>query len=322
MNRKEIEKSSEMAKINSFLEENEINLNWKSSFKQVLYHYLNDIKSMPICRCGSSVNFRSFNSGYRKNCSPKCAANSEETKLLLKLSKIEKYGDPNYNNSKKMLDTKKQKYGDPNYNNRTKAIETNVERYGFTSPMKNKDIIEKSKLKKFKKYGDPTYNNTSKTKEFWKNASDEFKLDLIDKVKKSKLKNHGNPNYNNPNKMIETKVSKGILRDERSDMKFKDYKNRVRSRTNTKRSQIFSEWDGYDFYTGIHIKENLSLPHTNELYPTIDHKIPIVIAYKMGLSVEEAASVENICVTTRKNNSIKRDMPFEDFIEIVNNCQS
>jgi hypothetical protein len=318
INRKDIEGLPEMDKIKDFLEENGIKINWKSNFKQVLYHYLNGIKSVPICRCGNLINFRSFNSGYRKNCSPKCAANSEETKLLLKISKIEKYGDPNYNNSKKMMETKKRKYGDSNYNNRLKAIETNIEKYGFTSPMKNKHVIEKSKTTKFEKYGDSTYNNPSKIKEFWENVGDEYKLDLVNKVKKSKLENHGNSSYNNPNKMIETKVLKGILRDEKSDMKFKDYKNRVRSRTNTKRSQIFSEWDGYDFYTGIYIKENLSLSHTNGLYPTIDHKIPIVVAYRIGLSVEETASIENICVTTRENNSIKRDMMFEDFIKLIN----
>lgn len=318
MNRSEVERTSEMIKINNFLEENKIKLDWKSNFKQIIYHYINNIKSVPVCKCGNPVNFRSFNSGYRKNCSPKCANNSEETKLLIRLSKIEKYGDPNYNNPKKMLDTKKQKYGNSNYNNREKAIETNIERYGFTSPMKNKNIIEKSKKTKFDKYGDATYNNTSKIKEFWENVSVEYKLDLIDKVKKSKLEKHGDPNYNNSSKMVETKVEKGILRDEKSDMKFKDFKNRVRSRTNTKRDQIFSEWDGYDFYTHIYIKENLSLEYTNELYPTIDHKIPIVVAYKIGLSVEQTASLENICVTTRKNNSIKRDMLMEDFTKLLN----
>ena len=317
LNRKEIENLPEMKKINIFLEENNIKLNWISNFRQIIYHYTHDLKYIPFCRCGNPVNFRSFYLGYRKNCSPKCAANSEETKLNLRLSKIEKYGDPNYNNSKKMLHTKNKKYGDPHFNNRESAIKTNIERYGFTSPMKNDQVKKKSMNTKLEKYGVATYNNPDKIKEFWKNASDDYRLSIVNKIEQTKLEIYGDENYNNSSKMVETKVERGILRDEKSNLDFKDYKNRVRARTNSKRKKIYSEWDGFDFYTGDYIKENINLNFTDPLYPTIDHKIPIIVAYKMGMSVEEASSLENLCITTRVLNSIKKDMILEDFINRI-----
>lgn len=319
LKRSEIEKMDEMNNIKEFIYENKIDLNWVSNFRQIIYHYINKITNIPICNCGNYVKFRSFNLGYREYCSPKCSANSEKTKINLKKSKQKKYGDPNYNNHKKMLETKREKYGDSNYNNREKAIKTNVEIYGFESPMKNNNIKKKSKETKLKKYGDVNYNNSEKIKAFWSNISEEYKENFIKKIKQSKLKIYGDENFNNSNKMIKTKVDRGILRDKLSDLNFKEYKNKVRSSTNIKRKDIYKNWDGLDFYTGEYIKDNLKLKHTNRLYPTIDHKIPIIKAYSLGLSVDDVASFDNLCITTRELNSIKRDMDLNEFIQLIEN---
>jgi len=49
--------------------------------------------------------------------------------------------------------TKLEKYGDENYNNLQKHIETNLKLYGKEHHLQNKDILEKQKLTNFDKYG-------------------------------------------------------------------------------------------------------------------------------------------------------------------------
>ena len=100
-------------------------------------------------------------------------------------TKLEKYGDVNYNNRKKCKETLKEKYGDENYVNIEKIKETNLERYGleyFVNP-------EKTKKTKLERYGDEQYNNRPL-------------------VKKTKLENHGDENYNNRDKFKQTNLEK------------------------------------------------------------------------------------------------------------------
>ena len=59
-------------------------------------------------------------------------------------TKLERYGDPNYNNIFKNAKTKLEKYGDPTYNNREKCKQTCLYRYGVENPYqidKVKDTI-------------------------------------------------------------------------------------------------------------------------------------------------------------------------------------
>ncbi len=63
--------------------------------------------------------------------------------LKSKKTKLERYGDENYNNIKKSKETKLKKYGDENFVNREKTNQTNLERYGSISPTGNTDIASK-----------------------------------------------------------------------------------------------------------------------------------------------------------------------------------
>lgn len=49
--------------------------------------------------------------------------------------------------------TKLERYGDANYNNREKAVETSLERYGVENPFQAEEIKEKSKQTMLKRYG-------------------------------------------------------------------------------------------------------------------------------------------------------------------------
>jgi len=71
-----------------------------------------------------------------------------EVKDKVKKTKLQKYGDENYNNTEKMKETKLQKYGDENYVNSEKIKETMLKRYGYESNLSN-DVKKKFMLKKY-----------------------------------------------------------------------------------------------------------------------------------------------------------------------------
>ncbi len=119
------------------------------TFKQKLYHYLHNDDNMklgvyPIC--GRRCNFTGkFKKGYHTYCSCKCKSNAPVIQ-------------------EKSRQTKLERYGDCNYNNRESAKKTNMERYGVTAPTQNKEICDKIKHTKLEKYGDENYNNAQKQK--------------------------------------------------------------------------------------------------------------------------------------------------------------
>ena len=69
-------------------------------------------------------------------------------------TKLERYGDANYNNREKSNQTCIEKYGD-NYRKKfaQNAKQTCMEKYGVSNPMKSKEIKEKVKNTNFEKYG-------------------------------------------------------------------------------------------------------------------------------------------------------------------------
>ena len=192
----------------SFIRKNNIQLNWPKDYRRMIYHYENNLEKIPVCYCGKEVPFRSFYKGYRKTCSVYCNIHDPLKSERVKKTKLEKYGDANYNNMDKNKKSKLEKYGDENYNNRPKAFETNIKIYGSYSPMKNDQVKELGKKSKLEKYGNENYNNINKIKEFWENADETHLNNVIDKIKKTKLEKYGDENYNNSDKMIQTKINK------------------------------------------------------------------------------------------------------------------
>jgi hypothetical protein len=145
-----------------------------SIFPEKVYFYLNDLKSRPICNhCNyNTVSFDTFSKGYHNFCSIKCSSNSDEKKNKIKETCIYKYGVENIGmiTREKALLTMVEKYGahiattdvyKEKYKNtclqkygeehifktedfKTKMKKLFLVRYGDISPMRNKDIVEKS----------------------------------------------------------------------------------------------------------------------------------------------------------------------------------
>ena len=330
LKRSEIDKNFNLKNnILLFLEINSLKLDWISNFKQIIYHYINDIKKIPTCYCGKLNNFKSSKVGYRKTCSFLCSNRSEIKKNKISETKVLKYGDENYNNTKKTKETKLEKYGDENYNNREKAFNTNIERYGYHSPILNKEILEKVKKTKLEKYGDENYNNADKIKEFWLTVDKLHVENMVSKVKETKLEKYGDGNYNNIEKCIKTKFEKYNMFFNNVDKMLKTkierklifnsseewlkYKNLVKSVTRKNKKSLYENWDGTDYYDGENLKSYLSHTHTHRFYPTIDHKISVYYGFKNSIDPSIIGSIDNLCITKRFINSTKSKLIEDEF---------
>lgn len=141
-------------------------------------------------------------------------------KCKMKQTKLEKYGNENYNNRKKMKQTKLEKYGNAcyvnplkakqtklekygneNYNNNKKTVETNLKRYGVKCVFQSKEIIKTIKQTNLEKYNNEYYNNREKiiktNLKRYGGTSPFFSDNVREKSKQTKLKKYGNIYYNN-----------------------------------------------------------------------------------------------------------------------------
>ncbi|MFW5847649.1 MAG: hypothetical protein ACOCVF_01855 [bacterium] len=159
-------------------------------FNQKLYHYINQLKTIPQClNCNKPVRFSYKNgAGYNKYCSLVCSNKSPITKNKIKQANLNKYGVECTLSLKNVQDkskrTKKEKYGDENYRNVEQSKKTKIIRYG-----KYFNNIDKAKQTKKEKYDNENYNNRSQSKI-------------------TKLKKYGDENYNNRKKAIKTHLDK------------------------------------------------------------------------------------------------------------------
>lgn len=156
-------------------------------FSQKLYHYFNDdlTLSIGICPiCGNRTSFISLVTGYQKYCSSKCAHKDEDLLKRTQQTRLQIYGTGYKSIVQKSKDTKKSRYGDENYNNGEKHIQTCLDKYGVSyytqtqeyrdfmynklksrTPEELDNIVKKIKITKKERYGDENYNNISKCKE-------------------------------------------------------------------------------------------------------------------------------------------------------------
>lgn len=214
---------------------------------------------------------------------------------FIKKSKIEKkkkYGS--YNNYEKIKRTKKERHNNENFNNREKSKQTNIEKYGV------KNVSQIVEIKKKKE--DTCYiNNGVKYPQQSKLISQQTKNTNIQKL--------GVPfpmmSEITKDKAFKTNVknNRWVSYEERSD--FYNYSLLICKHTLKNKRKLLDNWDGCDYYTGESIFENFNLKSNDRNYPTIDHKISIKYGFDNNISVEEISSINNLCITTRSNNSSK-----------------
>lgn len=112
-----------------------IDLNF--SFKEKIWFFFNKLKERPKCQtCGKDIDFRErFDKPYGDFCSLDCI-NTNKDEMINRVKKTfnKKYGIDYYPQHKsfaqKVKDTKFLHYGDENFTNPEKGIQTKIEKYG------------------------------------------------------------------------------------------------------------------------------------------------------------------------------------------------
>jgi hypothetical protein len=251
-----------------------------------------------LCVCGKIKPFLDGNRGYQKHCSNQCAALDKEVREKTKKThlekygvdhpkklndfkqkdkntKLERYGDENYINVDKAKNTKLERYGDENYNNMVKFRKTNLEKYGEEYPLQIKEVKEKRDKNNKEKYGVASYIQTEKHRKF--------------------MEENG---YWTPlNKLSEKEK----------------YYYEVLNETRKWKKQLFSQWNGLDYYTGEKLVLNEEFKkqnpkediRSNKLQPTIDHKISIIYGLINEIDPKIIGNIKNLCICSRKENGKK-----------------
>lgn len=222
------------------------NYNFCKSFKEKLYCYFNNIDKQVLCPiCEKPVNFISFKDGYRIYCSNYCLTHSEIRNKNIKKTKLERYGDENYNNIDKIKNTC-------------------IYKYNSTTPLLNNDIKEKTKKTNFEKYGNEIYQRSNDFKNKIKNTFIEnygvdncFKCEEIKaKIRQTCIKCYGVDNY------TKTKKYKDKILLQQKEIQEKIYNTKKQNNTfNT--SKIETQFEEY-------LKENnikYITQYKSELYP-------------------------------------------------------
>lgn len=156
-------------------------------FSESCYLYYNHLTSPPGClACGSRVSFRSIEKGYSRYCCSKCASRSKDTIDKIKQTKLDRYGDVNYNNRGQAEQTCQHRYGTSNpfasEEVKIRIKETNLQKYGVEYPSQSELIQQHRQQNTLEKYG---VDHPSKLES------------VVNKIQATKLKLYGDANYNN-----------------------------------------------------------------------------------------------------------------------------
>jgi hypothetical protein len=140
---------------NEFYEYIKQKYNDSNSISEMIYRYFNNIDKIPKCPiCGNNNNFISFSKGYTKHCSYKCTQQDKCVRDKYKDTCRDKYGEDFYNKFyEKVAKTKLELYGDENYNNSEQNKMTCLKRYGTENAMQNETIKDKVSKTCQEKYG-------------------------------------------------------------------------------------------------------------------------------------------------------------------------
>ena len=184
-----------------------------ADFKVRLWHYINDMPSVPLTRCGKKRHFWKFRCGYHEFCGANCSCSVQSSNDRRRETSLERYGVDNPTQDKSVAEkisrtrlnftqerkdeisartrkTVKERYGDGMGGRIRQSIRA---KYGVDSISQLPEFREKAKRTCLERYG------TENPMEL-----DEFK----EKVKRTKLERYGDENYVNAEKCKQTCLEK------------------------------------------------------------------------------------------------------------------
>ena len=188
---------------------------------------LYDIPKCQHCKAKYVARFYTHLDEYSKWCSTKCQVSDPECINKSKKTRLELYGNENFNNmnksritryknyngkwnpydfKQKVKNTKKLRFGDENYVNVEKIKRTKLERYGdsgFNNMKKNYET-------KLKNHGDPYFNNRDKFKKTLSEFTDKKWDDIKIKREETNLKIIG-VKYQTQSKDVQDKIKNTMI---------------------------------------------------------------------------------------------------------------
>ena len=271
--------------------------------KYNIEHYINffDVKLGDVIEIDTELHLQS---GSNKKINVKCDLCEEKRYIKYQSYTKNKDGNkkyPIYTCDKcshiKLKDTNKVKYGVEYYSQHEdrneKVRNTSIEKFGVEHYSKTTDYLESRNKTNLEKFGfENPFMDGDRIKKIF---NDKYGVDNPSKVKN--FRDTANI------KTRETRELNGtwIPLSEKSDWEL--YKSIVRKNTRNKIKLL--DWDGTDFYDGTYIKDNFTLHHFDNDYPTIDHKISIYDGFLNNISTHIISSIDNICWTKRIINITK-----------------
>lgn len=104
---------------------------------------------------------------------------------------------------------------------------------------------------------------------------------------------------------------------------FQKYRRKVMFESKKNIKELWKKWDGLDFYSGEKLITNeeykLIFPENsvnkNKLQPSVDHKFPILLGFLENIDYKFIGSINNLCITSRQNNSKKNILKDKEFLE-------
>jgi len=195
---------------------------------------------------------------------------------------------------------------------------TNLDRYDCEYTHQNKDICSKATVSIRKNYSNPEIKNKilSKTKKTnleirGVEYSSQDKFTRI-KAKETCNLRYGVDNVSHRKETIEKRIETGVKNKTRTSKQdtseFYQYRLKVDNITNSFKKQLFENWDGYDYYSKEYIKDITDYKDKN--YRSIDHKTSILHGFQNNIPAEVIGHIDNLCITTRSNNSSKSSKNF------------
>jgi hypothetical protein len=168
----------------------------------------------------------------------------------------------------------------------------------------NKCSVQKYKKTCIDKYGvDNTYKLKENIEKVKQTCIDKYGVDNVLKLESFKKR------------VVLTRIKNGNCSGNISE--YSKFRNKCRSLTLSKKEELLSNWDGYDYYDGEYIKDNLNLHHLHKNYPTIEHKISILEGYLNNIDINIICDIENLCFSKRTINSSLNSLTYEEKIKKI-----
>ena len=292
---------------------------------QKCYCVLKDIYENPKCYCGNNVNY-SGSGKFNIYCSHKCAKNHPDFKFKInecwnnrtkeevneivarcKDTKLEKYGDENYNNAQQIQETIKS-YGEEFQKIRfQKAVETkynDIDENGLNGF--DRGILKLKIAWSNKTNEEVDLINNKRRKTILKRYKVKHHLQLkhiLQKSKSTRLERYGNENYNNSEKAVETGIKNGNILPRELKDDFIHYCDLVYTLSNTNYGMY------YDYINPTNIKRGFEF-HLDHIYSKRDgfkNNIPIwIVSHPCNLQMLKGT--ENMSKNFNSHHSLEELM--------------